>query len=70
VSARPIPADPVAESHHLVREVSWPAGTNLESVREALRSLGATGQLTVNFASGGVCSMTFKEQQLIVFDAK
>ena len=70
MSARPIPADPVAESHHLVRQIEWPAGTNLESVREALRTLGATGQLTVNFASGGVCSMTFKESQRIEFDAK
>ena len=57
-----------SESHHLVRERSFPPSSSIDTIIRTLRSERVSGTLTIDFSQGGVGSVTFREKKKIAFD--
>jgi hypothetical protein len=57
-----------SESHHLVRERSFPPSSSLDDIKRVLRNEHVSGRLEVDFSQGGVGTITFHERKKIAFE--
>lgn len=57
-----------AQSHTLVREVRFPARTDLSFIIEFLRAQDATGTLEIALSEGGVRTVCFREERVVVVE--
>ena len=62
------PVASVSEAHHLVRERSFPPSTSLDAIARELKNSHSTGKLTIDFATGGIGTITFHERKKVTFD--
>ena len=62
------PAEPPDDTFHLTCERRFDPATPLDYIAAMLRELHSTGTLTVDFSSGGVGSVTFRERQRLTLD--
>ena len=63
---RDSPVTHSSESHHIVRELSFPADTPITGILANLQADRVTGTLTLNISQGSVGTITFHAKQKIV----
>jgi hypothetical protein len=66
----PSPTQHVSESHHLIRERTFPPTTNINEILRVLRDAHAIGTLSIDVVQGGVGSIRFHEKHKLTLDDK